>query len=179
MKAAEEKLLVQIETRVEPEHGKDDEHNPTKGVFWYVLHTLLLSANLYSGKYLFALNPTLTVTQLAFARSALSSLICLLWVNLNLKATMVDAVTRDSVGSLVFRCLQGGLSVTIGFLCIKYFSVSTVGIVCSLVPIFVCLLAWLFLGERMTWKDCVALAVVIIAASLVILGNQEDTSQKE
>ena len=60
---------------------------------------------------------------------------------------------------------------------IKYFNVSTVGIVCSLTPLFVCFMAYFLLGERMTPTDIAALGAVIACVSMVILGAAGD--QKE
>jgi drug/metabolite transporter (DMT)-like permease len=125
---------------------KDD---PVKGVVYYLVHSVLLSINLYTNKALFGLNPTVSVLQFTFARGLISVLLSLLMSHRNLKHELVDCVDRSSFPSLVFRCLQGALSVFISFMCIKYFDVSTVGIVCSLTPLFVCLLAYFMLGERL------------------------------
>jgi drug/metabolite transporter (DMT)-like permease len=103
----------------------------------------------------------------------------LLWVNVNLKSLLYDQVERSNFWSLVFRCVQGGLSVQIGFLSVKFFDVSTVGLVCSLTPVLVCFLAWLLLGETIKMFDLVALGIVITAVSLVILGENEAQSVKE
>jgi len=53
---------------------------------------------------------------------------------------------------------------------IKYFNVSTVGIVCSLMPLFVCVMAYFMLGERMKTFDWVSLGAVIGCVGLVIFG---------
>lgn len=97
----------------------------------------------------------------------------LLWVNVNLKSMLYDQVERSNFWSLVFRCIQGGLSVQIGFLSVKFFDVSTVGLVCSLTPVLVCFLAWLLLGETLKMFDLIALGIVVMAVSLVILGENE------
>lgn len=98
---------------------------------------------------------------------------------MNLKSLLYDQVERSNFWSLVFRCVQGGLSVQIGFLSVKFFDVSTVGLVCSLTPVLVCFLAWLLLGETIKMFDLVALGIVITAVSLVILGENEAQSVKE
>lgn len=94
----------------------------------------------------------------------------LLWVNVNFKAVLIDSVKRSDLFSLIFRCVQGGLSVQIGFMSLKFFNVSTVGIVCSLTPIFVCIFAFFLLGEIVKIKDIIALFAVMLAAAMVILG---------
>lgn len=95
----------------------------------------------------------------------------LLMVNRNVKSTLIDPVDRKTLPGLVFRCLQSGVSVYISFMSVKYFNVSTVGIVCSLKPIIACLLSVFLLGEGMGLKDVISMSAVFIAVLLVILGS--------
>ena len=90
----------------------------------------------------------------------------------NLRYNLIDSIDRKSLPSLVFRCAQGGISVLISFMCIKFFPVSTVGVVCSLTPIFVCMIAYFMLGERMKRLDQMALVFTFAAVLLVIFGAQ-------
>ena len=92
-------------------------------------------------------------------------------VNRNLKSTLWDPVDCKTMPSLIFRCLQGGISVYISFSSINYFNVSTVGIVCSLKPIIACLFGISILGERMGCRDVVCMSAVFIAVFLVIAGG--------
>jgi drug/metabolite transporter (DMT)-like permease len=94
-----------------------------------------------------------------------------------LKHSLIDSVDRKSLPSLIFRCTQGGLSVFISFMCIKFFNVSTVGIVCSLTPLFVCLIAYWLLGERLKTFDQVALVAVFVSVLMVILGAKGEESE--
>ena len=162
-----------IDTPV-PAPAKADElqDNPRLGVLYYLAHTVLMSVSLYTGKLLFDLNPTVGIMQLTFSRGLIASLMLVVYLNRNLKAVLIDGVDRDSLPSLVVRCLQGGTSVFISFMCIKYFNVSTVGIVCSLTPIVVCVLAYYLLGERMTAASVAALVCVFGAVVLVIMGAE-------
>ena len=57
------------------------------------------------------------------------------------------------------------------FLCVKYFNVTTVGMVCSLTPLVVCILAYFILSERLRMFDMIALLTVFAAVMLVILGT--------
>lgn len=143
-----------------------------KGVIFYLIHSVLLSINLYVNKVLFGLSPTVSVIQFTFVRGLCSVILSLLMANRNLKHVLIDCVDRSSLLSLVFRCLQGALSVFISFLCIKYFDVSTVGIVCSLTPLFVCFFAHFMLGERLKKSDQVALIFVVACVCLVMLGAE-------
>lgn len=146
--------------------------NPKKGVVCYLIHTVLMSINLYAGKAMFDLNPTVGIMQLTFSRGFMATILLVAVLNTDLKATLVDGVDRSSVGSLVLRCLQGGLSVFISFMCIKYFNVSTVGIVCSLTPLIVVVMAYFMLGEQMKLKSMIALLFIFLAVILVILGAE-------
>jgi len=141
-----------------------------KGVVYYLVHSVLLSINLYTNKALFGLNPLVSVLQFTFVRGLISVLLSLVMSHRKLRHDLVDCVDRETFPSLMFRCLQGALSVFISFMCIKYFDVSTVGIVCSLTPLFVCLLAYFVLGERLKRFDLAALFFVVACVSLVMLG---------
>ena len=96
----------------------------------------------------------------------------LIMINRNIKSTLYDPVEIKTLPSLIFRCLQGGISVYISFSSINYFNVSTVGIVCSLKPIIACLMGVTMLGESMTLKDVVCMSAVFIAVFLVIFGSE-------
>jgi len=153
--------------------------NPKKGTFFFVLQTILMSVNLYAGSATYIVSPTTTIIQLTFARAIITSLIMIVYVNKNLKHVCIDSVDRASVPSLVFRAFQSGVSVFIGFLSLKYFNVSTVGIVCSLTPVFVCFIAYFMLGERMRHSDIFSLFAVIMAAMLVICGSEGEEKATE
>jgi len=122
--------------------------NPSKGVAYYLIHTVLMSLTLYSNKFLFNLNPFVSVLQFTFVRGVCSAMLSLGWSFGNLHKNLIGSVDKECLPSLVFRCVQGALSVFISFLCLKDFSVSIVGIVCSLTPLMVCLLAYFTLGEK-------------------------------
>jgi drug/metabolite transporter (DMT)-like permease len=124
-----------------------------RGIVYYLIHTVLLTLNLYTNKGLFALNPGVTTLQFTFIRGVCCLLLGLLYGAGNLKKNLIDPIDSKTLPSLVFRCLQGALSVYISFMCIRYFDVSTVSIVISLAPIFVCLLAYFLLGERLKKND--------------------------
>ena len=100
------------------------------------------------------------------------SIMVLLLINRNFKNTLWDPVNCRVLPSLVFRCLQGGISVYISFSSVNYFNVSTVGIVCSLKPMIALFLGLAILGEPMGCKDVVALSAVFIAVLLVIVGSE-------
>ena len=131
-----------------------------------------MSGNLYANKALFEAAPSAAIMQLTFMRGFVCTIMVLLMINRNMKATLYDPVDKKALPSLIFRCLQGGISVYISFSSINYFNVSTVGIVCSLKPIIACLMGVTILGESMTLKDVLCMSAVFIAVFLVIFGSE-------
>ena len=86
---------------------------------------------------------------------------------------LIEAVSRDCIPSLVFRCIQGALSVFLSFLCIKYLSVSIVGVVCSLTPLIACLLAYILLNEKQTSQNIVSLIAIFSFVCLIMIGAED------
>lgn len=155
------------------------EDDPKKGIAYYLIHTVLLSVNLYTNKDLFARNPTASLVQFTFIRGLFCFLFSLMMGVGSLKRDLYSNVDSRCLPSLVFRCVQGALSVFISFMCIKYFEVSTVGITCALQPVIVCLLAYFVLGERMRRFDQLSLVLLVVCVSLVILGAESTESTDE
>lgn len=139
---------------------------------YYVISTVLMSANLYCAQALFKAAEHVSIMQLTFVRGVVCSFLVLLMINRNIKKTLWDPIELKTLPSLIFRCLQGGISVYISFSSINFFNVSTVGIVCSLKPIIACLLGVTMLGEKMSLKDVVCMSAVFIAVFLVIFGSE-------
>ena len=54
----------------------------------------------------------------------------------------------------------------------KYFTVSTTGIVCSLVPLMACFFAACILKERLTMWTIISVCIVSAVILLVLLGAQ-------
>ncbi len=130
---------------------------------------------MYATKELFA-NTDAAIMQLTFLRGAVCSILVLLTINRNAKSILIDAVDRRMVPSLIFRCLQGGLSVYISFASVNFFNVSTVGIVCSLKPMIACLFGLTLLGEKMGCKDFVFMVAIFTSVFLIIFGCEGDQS---
>ena len=56
-------------------------------------------------------------------------------------------------------------------MCVLYFNVSTIGIVCSLKPIIVCMFAVMVMGERMGGLDIMSNGLSLVAIAMVVLGT--------
>lgn len=52
----------------------------------------------------------------------------------------------------------------------KYFSVSTIGVVCSLTPLVACILAAIMLKERLTFWTIAAVLIVLSCVFMIIFG---------
>ena len=126
-------------------------------------------------KQTFIMTPTLSVFDALFARGLVSLVLLALYMNRNIKAELVDSVDSSNLKALIFRCGSGALCQVIAFQSIKYFDVSTVGMVCSLGPIFVCVMAYFMLGERMQTPDMLFLFSVFCCVTLVLFGASTGT----
>lgn len=65
------------------------------GFLFYFVYTILLCSQLYTVKGIFRLNPTITIVQLAFLKSAISFLLVASIFNRKLKNIMVDSIDKD------------------------------------------------------------------------------------
>jgi drug/metabolite transporter (DMT)-like permease len=82
----------------------------------------------------------------------------------------------------VFKTVQGSVSVIISYKCLQSFHVSTVGVVCSLMPLLVCVMAAVVLGERVTAQDYLTMVLIITSVMMVILGakgQEKETMQTD
>jgi len=143
---------------------------PVLGVIFYSLYTACVCTIMYSSKEVFRLNPDLMVFQVTAVKATIAFLIVLITQNVNLKKIAYDQVDRQNLPALIFKTLQGSTSVYLSFTTLKCFNVSTVGIVCSLMPLLVCLFAACLLGERVKILDYVTIVFITSAVLLVILG---------
>ncbi len=66
-----------------------------KGVLYIVLNGLVISVGFLFAKILFERNPSLSPMRMLFLRSILATLIAFASVHKNLKAVLIDDVSRD------------------------------------------------------------------------------------
>lgn len=72
--------------------------------------------------------------------------------------------------ALAFKTFQGSVTIFFNYKSLQCFAVSTVGIVCTISPMVVCILAGCLLGEKVTIKDYLTLLLVTSLVAMVILG---------
>ena len=144
--------------------------NPRVGVLWYIIYTLKMTGILYITKGLYQLNPGIEVLQITALKAVISVLILLVCLNSNLKYVMYDRIDPDAKGALAFKTIQSTVSIFISYNAMKYFSVSTVGVVCSLTPLVACVLAAIILKEKLTCWTVSSIFIVLACVLMVIFG---------
>lgn len=154
--------------------AKDVEDNYTRGFIMMVISTVTMVAANVSSKLQFEDDPTLTISELLFARGIITLIALAIWLNKNLKEDLIDSIDCKSLYPLIFRCISGGIVQVIAFTSLKYFNISTVGSVCSLAPICVCIMAYFILNERMNKIDCLFLCAVFCSVMLVLMGTGKE-----
>jgi drug/metabolite transporter (DMT)-like permease len=111
--------------------------------------------------------------EMTLARAIAASIVMGIWVNKDIKEIMVGQIETTCLPSLIFRCLQGALSLFNGFLLLQYFYVSTISIVCALTPIFTCIMAYFIFGSDISSADVRALIAIFVAIGLILTGGEE------
>ena len=146
-------------------------------MLWYIIYTFKLTAILYITKGLYVLNPNLEVFQLVAMKSLISAVVLILVLNVNIKQVMYDKIDTDNLGALAFKTVQTTISIFISYNAMKYFPVSTVGVVCSLTPLIACILAALILKERLTFWTMFSVAIVLSCVIMVLFGAKGDEAE--
>ena len=124
--------------------------------------------------FLFSQTQGVSTFQLTFIRGIICACLVVLMLLVkgeSIRGRLVAPVDRQNVKPLFLRAFQSALCVYIAFMSIKYFNVSTVGIVCSLKPIITCVIAVALMGEKMGISDVISNALGLLAIMLVIVGT--------
>ena len=129
-----------------------------------------MTSILYITKGLYMLNPDIEVFQLTLAKASISIIILVIVFNKDLKHINWDSLDPASYGALIFKSFQSVICIIISYTAMKHFSVSVTSIVCSLMPCFAIVLAWIFLGEHISAYTIFSVFIVLTCVILVILG---------
>ena len=146
-------------------------------MLWYIIYTFKLTAILYITKGLYVLNPGMEVFQIVVMKSMISAIVLALVLNVKIKHIMYDSIDPDSKGALAFKTVQTTLSIFISYNAMKYFPVSTVGVVCSLTPLIACILAAIVLKERLTFWTIASVAIVLSCVMMVLFGAKGEEAE--
>jgi len=157
----------------------DNFDQPIKGTTLYIIYTILKSLSFVFVNYLYEFNTVkgdpdspknLSPYQLLFARSAVSLILMLFWLNISLKKNVYDGINRTNVSPLIFRTLQGTISNFINYSVTKFIAASIVAVINQLSPIVTVVLAFFILKEVLKCFDSVIMGVNLLAILLTILG---------
>jgi len=110
-------------------------------------------------------------------KAVISVGILIVILNVKLKHVMYDRIDPDSKGALAFKSCQTTVSIFIQYNAMKYFSVSTTGVVCSLTPLIACILAAILLKERLTFYTIFSVFVVLACVMMIIFGATGDEAE--
>lgn len=83
---------------------------------------------------------------------------------------MYDSIDPESKFALAFKSCQTCVSIFISYTAMKYFAVSTTGVVCSLVPLIACIFAALLLKEKLTFYTVFSVFIVLSCVMMIIFG---------
>jgi drug/metabolite transporter (DMT)-like permease len=130
--------------------GVEKEDSPPIAVFFTVLSGICFAFNLICGKLLYSSHPNLSPTQLLCYRAILSCGMLIIMVNRKLKFVMVDSIDKEQVKPVILRTCQSVLSISINFISVKFFTLTTVAMVINMAPFVTVLVARIVLGERIS-----------------------------
>lgn len=90
---------------------------------------------------------------------------------------MITSVPRDSYWNLVLRCAQGLIAFSCVYYAVKYLPLVFVALVMNLSPIFIAILSYIILHEKLNKLDIIILAISFAGVILLITGsiNEDDS----
>ena len=134
---------------------------------------------LYITKTIYIYNPDIHVFQVTCIKSFFSTILLLLWFNVQIKEIMYTSVdkSRDALIALIFKAVQSAASVLISYNAMKYFAISTTNVVTSLTPLVGVILAWLILGESINRWIVISVIIVLSSVLMIILGAEGEEEE--
>jgi len=86
-----------------PSKSAPAKDNPIRGTIYFLIFGVLTAANFFLAKGAYEKIPDVTPFQILFGRALSPAIIMILYVNVNAKKVMYDAVDRTVLPSLIFR----------------------------------------------------------------------------
>ncbi len=120
--------------------------------------------------------PSINPFQLVLIRSCFSLVYLLIGMNVKVKQLFIDEYRREFTGPLIFRSLQSSISSIINMVAVYYIDVVVVSLVNNTTPVFVCLLAMCFLGERLKIAEVVFMTMTFVCIIVIIAGEGTSTT---
>ena len=119
--------------------------NPRWGVFYFFLYTLFSTYNLIAGKFFRTWYPHMSTFQLLFFRGFSAVIMMSLYMGKDIKKHLITNVNIQTLLPLSFRIFQGIFSQFIRYYSMTFFSLSMIGIIQKLSPVFTVILAFILL----------------------------------
>ena len=91
-------------------------------------------------------------------------------INFKAKRIFYDEWDRKYLVPLVFRSFQSAISSVINMVAVLHIDVVIVSLVNNMTPVFVCLLAMCFLGERLKKVEVAFMTATFVCIILIIVG---------
>jgi len=148
--------------------------NPKMAIFYFVMYTVFSTYNLIAGKFFRTWYPEMSTFQLLFYRGFSAVLVLLLYMGRDTKKHLVQNVNVDNFPPLAFRIFQGIFSQFIRYYSMTFFSLSMIGVIQKLAPVFTVVLAYTILSEKLTALEILLNVVAIIASLLVTVGDHQE-----
>ena len=119
---------------------------------------------------LYRRNPELTPFQMLTMRSVFALSTQLMVVNVNLKSAVWDGISRDSVGPLIFRTIQGSCTNIINYSVTKYVPLTMISIVNNMSPLITVVFAFLILKEKIKLFEVIMIILIVGGVVTVVTG---------
>ena len=145
-------------------------------MLFYILYTAMYSVCFLCAAALYNRNPDLTSFQMLTMRSVFALSTQLVILNVNLKSAVWDGISRDSVGPLIFRTLQGSCTNIINFSVTRYIPLTMICIVNNMSPLITIVFAFLLLKEKIKSFEIIMIVLTIGGVVTVVTGAQTDES---
>ncbi len=84
-------------------------------------------------------------------------------------------MTRANIVPIAVRMLQVSFSIVVTYYALRFFSNTTVTMVNQMAPMFVVLLAYFMLGERLALRQLLVLGLALVSVTFVILGGDNES----
>ncbi len=134
----------------------------TKAIVAMLVATIALSSMTVFVKII---GPDFHPIQITFLRAVIVLLVLSPFI---LKSGVRDVVSTSKPVLHIFRALAGAASNILYFYCYQRMSIADVTVIGQAVPIFVCILATIFLQEKVGWRRWTAISFGFLGVVLVI-----------
>ena len=131
--------------------------------------------DLFTMKFLFDKYPGIGAFQLVAARSIISLLVLVIYLHKNLYHVTVRKLKGAPKGGLIFRCVQSALAMILKTVITRYLSITLISIVYNMIPMFVVIIAWCTLNEKI---DVFEMGILLLCSAalcaIVWSGHQKN-----